>query len=177
MNVNDFNKNFSRLTNGVLFIDSKNTYGKAEEVNNPEIKAKMTDHKTLGMVGTLELPSGLDKMEGSFKLNGPLANISAMSADVKTSHELIFRGNLEGYQGQSLVSQRPYVCIWKGTFKNSPGGNQKQHENIELNYTLNVTYYKLIIDGEVMCEIDIVNNIHKVDGVDLLAKYKNNVGL
>jgi P2 family phage contractile tail tube protein len=175
--MSGYDKNFSRLNNGVLFLDGNNTYGKVEEVNNPEIKAKMTDHKVLGMNGTLELPSGLDKMEASFKLNGPLDEVSAISADVKTSHDFMFRGSLESYKGQSVVAQRPYVCSWKGTFKNSPGGNQKQHENPELNYSVNVTYYKLTIDGVVMVEIDIINNIHKVKGVDQLAQYKQNLGL
>jgi P2 family phage contractile tail tube protein len=168
---------FSRLTNANIFIDGRSMYGLAEEVTNPEVKAKMGDHKVLGMNGTLELASGLDKMEGSFKLNGPDDTVSTISADVKNAHEIIFRGNVEKYDGQTVVAQRPYVAIWRGTFKNAPGGSQKQHENVELMYNLNVTYYKLQIAGKTLLEIDVVNNIHKVDGVDQLAVYKQNLGL
>ena len=172
-----YDKRYSRLTNGVLFIDGNNAYGKVEEVNNPEITAKVVEHKVLGGVGTVKLPSGYDAMEASFKLNGPLDEVAAMSADIKTSHEIIFRGSVEGYNGQDIVSERPYVCIWRGTFAKSPGGAQKQHENVELMYPMNITYYKLMIDGVSLAEIDFVNNILKVNGVDKLAKYKANVGL
>jgi P2 family phage contractile tail tube protein len=172
-----YDKKYSRLTNGVLFIDGNCTYAKVEEIMNPEIKAKLVEHKVLGSVGTVKLSSGYDAMEASFKLNGPLDEVNAMSANVKKSHELIFRGSIEGFGGQDITSERPYVCIWRGTFTNSPGGAQKQHENIEFNYNLSITYYKLMIDGVTLVELDFVNNILKVMGVDLLAKYKANVGL
>lgn len=172
-----YDKKYSRLTNGVLFIDGNNLYAKVEEIMNPEIKAKVVEHKVLGGVGTVKLPSGYDAMEASFKLNGPLDEVAAMSANIKQSHELIFRGSVEGFDGQDITSERPYVCIWRGTFSNSPGGAQKQHENIELNYSMNITYYKLSIAGVSLVEVDFVNNILKVNGVDLLAKYKANVGL
>jgi P2 family phage contractile tail tube protein len=172
-----YDKKYSRLTNGNLFVDGNNMYAKVEEITNPEVKASMSDHKVLGGIGKIELPNGYDKMEASFKLNGPLDEIAAMSANVKSSHEVIFRGSVEGFSGQDIVSERPYVCIWRGTFKNSPGGAQKQHENVELMYTMNITYYKLMINGVSLVEIDIVNNILKVNGVDLLAKYRANLGL
>lgn len=172
-----FDKKIVRMTNGILFIDGQCTYGIVEEVNNPEVKAKMSDHKVLGMNGTIELSSGLDKMEASFKLNGPSEDVSAMATDVKTPHSFVFRGNAEYYVGDKKVAERPYVASWNGTFKNAKMGDQKQHENTELTYTINVSYAKLTINGVVKFEIDIINNIHKSNGVDLLATYKQNVGL
>lgn len=172
-----FDKNFSRLQNANVFYDGNSLYAKVEEFNNPEIKAKMSDHKVLGMNGTLELASGLDKMEFSIKFNGPCDEVSADSGDVHTQHEFIFRGNNEVYRGQTKVADRPYVVVCRGTFKNSSLGNQKQHENVELNYSLNCTYVKLQIAQKVLLEIDIINNIHIVDGVDTLAAYRQNLGL
>jgi len=172
-----FDKTFNRLTTAVLYIDGKNTYGKVEEVNNPDVKSKMIDHKTLGMNGTLELPSGMDKMEASFKTNGPFPEVQAMSADPWTPHTLMFRGNLENFTGQARTSQVPYVCIWKGTFKGASLGDAKQHENMGMNYTFNVSYVKLEVDGVARIEIDIINNIHKVNGVDMLGLAKSNLGL
>ena len=172
-----FDKTFNRLTNGVLFIDGKNTYGKIEEIQNPEVKAKMIDHKVSGMNGTLELPSGLDKMEASCKSNGPFPELQAISMDPWTAHTFMFRGSMENFTGQDRTSQVPYVCTWMGTCKGSKIGDIKQHENMDITYNFNITYVKLEVNGVVKFEIDIINNIHKVNGVDLLATYKNNVGL
>src|SRR4051812_34713117 len=124
-----FDGKFQKMTNAVLFIDGNRAYGKVEEINNPKIVAKMVEHKVCGMNGTLELPSGLDKMEASFKLNGPLEEVSSMSANVKQAHTFTFRGNMELYDGQNKVADRAYTVIFKGTFKESPLGDQKQHEN------------------------------------------------
>ena len=172
-----YDKRYSRLTNGNLFFDGNNMYAKTEEVTNPEVKASMNDHKVLGGIGKVELSAGYDKMEGSIKLNGPLDEFASAAVNVKKSHEFIFRGSVEGFAGQDIVSERPYVCIWRGTFKNNPGGQSKQHENIELTYSINVTYFKLSIDGVALCEVDFNNNILKQNGIDLLAKYKANLGL
>lgn len=40
-----------------------------------------------------------------------------------------------------------------------------------------VTYYKLEIDGRVMYEIDMVNAVRVIDGVDQLAAERSALGL
>ena len=42
---------------------------------------------------------------------------------------------------------------------------------------MDVTYYRKEIDGEVMVEIDLANNIYKVGGVDLNAERNRMLGL
>jgi len=75
--MSSFDNNFHKLTNGVLYLNGNSTYGKTEEINNPKITAKMIEHKVAGMVGTVQLSSGYDKMEASFKLNGPVPEIAS----------------------------------------------------------------------------------------------------
>ena len=55
-------------------------------------------------------------------------------------------------------------------------GNFKQHDNVELTSMLTVTYVKQVINGEDVIEIDVLANIFKVNGVDVLAQYRNNIG-
>ena len=42
---------------------------------------------------------------------------------------------------------------------------------------MDVTYYKLEIDGRVMFEIDPINCVRVIDGVDQLADVRNALGL
>ncbi|MFN4149235.1 MAG: phage major tail tube protein [Rhodocyclaceae bacterium] len=37
-------------------------------------------------------------------------------------------------------------------------------------------YMKLTVDGQDVTEIDVLENIYKAGGVDLLAQYKANIG-
>lgn len=169
--------NINRLTNGNMYINGSSFLGTIEECTLPDIKAKYAEHKALGMNGSVELPSGIDKMEAKIKFNAPYAKTMVLAADPYKAHDLMFRGNLETYEGSQRVAQVPYKCIMKAGFKNINPGSMKQHDNVETESTLNVTYCKLEIDNQVIFEIDVLNNIHKVDGVDILSTYRANLGI
>ncbi len=56
-----------RITNANIYIDGVGMLGRAEEVEVVWPKAKMADHKGLGMAGTAEFPAGIDKLEAKLK--------------------------------------------------------------------------------------------------------------
>ena len=167
----------NRLTNGNIYINGSSFFGTIEEADLPEVIAKFAEHKALGMNGSVELPSGIDKMEMRLKFNAPYARVMKLTANPYKSHNLMFRGNLETYEGSNRVAQTPYKCIVEASFKNTRPGKMKQHDNVESESQLNVTYVKLEIDNEVIFEVDVLNNIHKVDGEDILATYRSNLGI
>ena len=53
---------------------------------------------------------------------------------------------------------------------------KKPQDNAEYETTMSVNYAKLIVDGEEIFEIDVLENIYKVEGVDILETYRNNIG-
>jgi P2 family phage contractile tail tube protein len=166
----------NRLTNANVYVDGVNFLGRAEEVNLPDMKFKMSEHKALGMFGTFELPSGVEKLEAKIKWNSAYPDALRKSSDPFTAVQLQIRGSLETYVGGARTSQVPYVVYLTGTFKNAPTGNFKQHDNVELESMFNVTYMKQEIDGADIVEFDVMANIYKVDGVDKLNTYKANIG-
>lgn len=166
----------NRLTNANLYVDGTSHLGKAEEVNLPDIKYKMADHKALGMVGTFELFAGVDKMEASIKWNSFYRDAMTKFADPTQSLSIQVRGSLEEYTSNGRTGQVPVVCYLSGSPKNFPLGNYKQHDNVEATSQMTITYCKLEIDGNEIYEIDVLSNIFKVDGVDILAKYRANIG-
>ncbi|MFM1529335.1 phage major tail tube protein, partial [Yersinia enterocolitica] len=52
----------------------------------------------------------------------------------------------------------------------------KQGEDTETKVSTQCTYYKLTIDGKVVMEIDVVNLIEIVNGVDLLEAQRKAIG-
>ncbi|MCX7911192.1 MAG: phage major tail tube protein [Endomicrobia bacterium] len=70
----------------------------------------------------------------------------------------------------------PVVVYITGAFKDFPLGNFKQHDNAEFETNLSVYYTKLVVDGEEIFEIDVLENIYKVNGDDVFATYRNNIG-
>ncbi|HDL8747286.1 TPA: phage major tail tube protein, partial [Yersinia enterocolitica] len=64
----------------------------------------------------------------------------------------------------------------RGRHKEIDGGESKQGEYTETKVSTQCTYYKLTIDGKVVMEIDVVNLIEIVNGVDLLEAQRKAIG-
>jgi uncharacterized protein len=56
-------------------------------------------------------------------------------------------------------------------------GEYKQGEDTETKVTTQCTYFKLTIDGKDMIEVDTVNMVEIVGGVDRVAQHRKNIGL
>jgi len=166
-----------KLTNANVYFDGASYLGKVEEVNLPEVGFKQAEHKALGMMGSLDIPSGMDKMELSLKWStvDPVAMRKVSNAF--RSWDFQVRSSLERYEAQGRTAQDSYVAYFRGMPKNIAGQNFKQHDNVEAESKFSISYYKLEINGQIIYEIDVLNNIYKVDGVDLLATYRANLGI
>jgi len=165
-----------RITNANVYVDGNSLLGKVEECKLPEVKVTMSEHKALGMQGKLDLPSGLDKMEATFKWNSLYADVLAKVANPFKACEIQLRGSLETYGNLGRMEEVPVVAYLTGVFTKFPLGGFKQHDNVEAETTMSVTFCKLEIDGRAVLEFDVYANIYKADGVDLLATYKTNIG-
>lgn len=166
----------NRITNANIYVDGASFLGRAEEINLPMIGFKMSEHKALGMVATMEFFSGFEKMEAKIKWNSFYAEVMKKFANPFKGLSLQCRGSLETWDNSGRITEVPVVCFIKCASKGFPMGNFKQHDNVELETNLAVYYVKQEINGEPIVELDAMSNIFKVDGVDMLAQYKANTG-
>lgn len=166
----------NKLTNANLYLNGNSFLGKAAELDLPEIVHKMSDHSALGMVGMSEFFSGIEKMEGKIRWNSYYPDAMATVADPTKVVEMQARASLETYSATGRDSEVAAVCFLNVAFKKLPMGNFKQHENVELESDFAVYYCRLEIDGNAVVEIDVLANIYKVNGVDITANYRANIG-
>lgn len=166
----------NRICNANVYVDGNSLLGKVEECKLPEVKVTMTEHKALGLQGKLEFPSGLDKMEATFKWNSLYADVLAKVANPFKAVEVQVRGSLETYGNSGRTQETPMVAYLTGVFSKFPLGAFKQHDNVEAETTMSVTYCKLELDGTTILEFDALANIYKAGDVDLLETYKTNIG-
>lgn len=167
----------NRLTNANIYVDGNSFLGRAEEITLPTVTSKMSEHKALGMVGMFELFSGIDKLEGRIKWNSFYSDVFKKISNPTKSVEMQIRASLETHGSAGKSGEVACVVYMTGQFKSVPLGNFKQNENVELESTINVTYVKLVIAGATIMELDVMANIYEVDGVDLLATYRANLGI
>lgn len=165
----------NRITNAGVYIDGNSFIGKVEEISLPNIKPTMSEHKALGLQAKLELPSGIDKMDGKIKFNSNYPNVKKKFANFYAPLELQVRYLVESYAsgGRTTTTGQIFLTIQS---KGVSGGNFKQHDNVENESDFNVLYMKEVMDGVTTYEVDVINNIYIVDGVDLLKEFKDAIG-
>lgn len=166
----------SKLTNCNIYVDGGQTLGMAEEISLPEIKFKMAEHKALGMFGSTEFISGIDKMEAKIKWNSFNYDIFVKFANPFTNIKLMIRANHQLFESEGLVDEVPFVTYLSVASKGFPLGNYKQHDNVEFESNLTVYKAKQEFDGQKVMEYDVLSNIYTVNGEDVLAQYRANIG-
>lgn len=166
----------NQIINANIYLNGNNLLGKASEVDAPKVMAKMSEYKALGLIGSFELPTGLDKMEMRIKWNAFYPDVAKVMMNPWASVSLMVRANMEVWQGGNRTSEVPVIIYATCQSKGFPLGNYKQQENVDTESTLSVTHCKMEIDGVETLEVDVMNNIYKVDGVDIMANYRANIG-
>jgi len=167
----------AKIRDANVYVGANSTHGYASEITLPDVSATKTDYKALGMVGTLELFSGFDKMEATIKWNAPSIEILTQCSNPKKSIDLMVRTSREVYENGIIAREEPLIYYLKGTSKNFNGGSFKAKDDTETETKFSISYFKMTQNGIEIFELDVNNNIFKIAGVDLLANYRSNLGL
>ena len=90
----------------------------------------------------------------------------------------VFRSSpqIEGRGKTPVERYRPLnagsFCVWNIDFGSASAG-----EDTEFSCTTACSYYKLTINGETLIEIDLVNMVENIGGVDRLAEQRRAIGV
>ena len=167
----------SKVYDANVYVNNSSKHGQASEVPCPEITAIMTDYKSLGMVGSAEFFNGFEKMEATIKWTYPDNEAKKACANFVVPVDIMVRSSKAEYDGGGIIAEVPIVIYLKGYPKKHPGGSYKPKEDTEVENTFSILYYKEEVDGEEIIEVDVLNNIYKVDGDDLLAERRQNLAV
>jgi P2 family phage contractile tail tube protein len=166
----------SRITNANIYLDGLSLLGRAEEVELAWPKAKMVDHKGLGMFGTGEFPAGIDKLEAKVKWASVYPEVLA-TMSIFASHQFQIRASKESYTSQGRTAEIPFVGLMTAQFKDGGPLNFKQHEQVDFPTTLVVYHCEYLLGGVQYLLYDLLANQYVVNGVDQLAQFRANIGV
>ncbi|AZB63856.1 phage major tail tube protein [Cereibacter sphaeroides] len=162
------------LKNFAAFIDGRGYAGQATSVSPPDLSIMTEDFRAGGMDGPVALDMGQEALESSIVL-------SAYSADVLPlwgvgnglSVPMTLRGALESYDG----TVKPVEINQRGIITTIARGEWTPGQVAPLTITIRLDYYKETVGGVLMHEIDLVNMIRIVAGVDRLAAQRAALGI
>ena len=157
-----------------LFFDGRGLAGKIEEYNPPDLVVSTEEFRGGGMDVPIDIDMGMEKMTSSFVLTSYDADVLALWG-VKDGGQvqMTAKGSLESPDGTTTAVSHAMsgkiISIARGTWGS---GNKPS-----LTITTSLTYYRETHGTRVLHEIDAVNMIRSIGGVDQLAAHRANIGL
>lgn len=157
-----------------LIVDGRGYAGKIEEYNAPDLALSIEEFRGGGMNGPIDIDMGQEKMTTSFVLTSYSADVLALWGIREGGGiQITARGSLESYDGtKTAVAHHMHgkiTTMARGTW----GSNKKPSFTI----TMTLHYYREVHGDREVQEIDFINMVHKVDGIDQLAEHRSNIGL
>ncbi|WP_252341116.1 phage major tail tube protein, partial [Escherichia coli] len=95
----------------------------------------------------------------------------------KTDHLTGQRHKVRQFQRDDTGETVAVEVVMRGRQKEIDTGEGKQGEDTESKISVVCTYFRLTMDGKELVEIDTINMIEKVNGVDRLEQHRRNIGL
>jgi P2 family phage contractile tail tube protein len=166
-----------KLKNLNLFNDANSYVGVVKSVTLPPLGRKMESYRGGGMNGPVKADLGFsdDGIQFEWKTGGlDLIALRQFGAVNASGIALRFAG---AFQRDDTGDVSAVEVVMRGRHETIEMGDAQPGEDTEHSITTTCSYYKLIVDNEDIIEIDLLNFIEKVNGVDLLEKQCAAIGL
>lgn len=159
-----------------IHADGGSFLGVAEEVTLPTIERKVEDYRGAGMPGDVEIDQGWNKMMLGIKLREYTPHMLRQLGKIDiegTGLRFVgaYRADTPGAKAQGVE------VVARGRLKKLDFGSAKEGDTTELETEFPLTYFKYVLDGETLIELDFVNGIEVIAGTDLAADIRTILGL
>lgn len=164
-----------KLKNYNLFNDGQNYIGKVSEIVLPKLTAKMEEFRAGGMDAPIDVDLGMEKLTMEWTIGGFEAQVLKQFGTL--THNgigLRFAGAL---QTDDLAAIKAVEISVRGRHSEIDFGTAKAGDDTAKKITSSLSYYKLVMDGETVIEIDIPNMIKNIGGTDLLSDVRMALGM
>lgn len=163
------------LKNFNVFVNGDSYAGTAKTIELPKIVKKVEEIRTAGMIGDVSLDMGFEKMEMTINYVGVDSRHFAQLEKCGVNNLPIrYIGAYERQDTCSYVTREVYM---RGGLTELDLGEIELGNINEQEMVYNVSYLRVVDDGVELLEIDLVNGIYKVGGVDKTSRVNALLGL
>lgn len=165
----------SKLVNFNLFGDGNSFAGQGLEVQLPKLSRKMEEWTGGGMIGAVETDHGLEVITVEHTYGGIMRSILGQFGLQRHDGAMLrFAG---AYRADDSDQVDAVEVIVRGRHKEIDPGNAKKGDATAFKVTTTCSYYKLVINGATVIEIDVIAGIETYEGVDRNADVRKAIGL
>lgn len=165
----------NKLKDFNMFGDGNIWQGKIAELNLPKLARKMIEFSGAGMDGTVELDMGNEKIEFEWSAGGMIKEIFDGFGATKLDNNMIrFMGAYERDDTEEVIAVEVIV---RGRHREIDMGTAKKGDDNMIKVVTSCSYYKLLVDGAAVIEIDVPGYVFLVNGEDRLASKRGAIGM
>lgn len=166
-----------KLTNFEVFAGGDRKLGMAD-VTLPSVEYKTATLSGAGIGGEIEMPTPGQVSSMELEINWRTLNDDNAKLLAMKAHDLELRGANENYDAGTgeIITEAVKINV-RGLPKKGDLGSFKPADHTDTKTTLELTYFKMTVDGKRIVEIDKLNYIHYVDGTDYMASVRKALGL
>lgn len=156
------------------YTDGNKLVGLTEEVKLPELESMTETISGPGLLGEIDAPTPgfYGSMEQEIPFRTLYDDMFSLMAPL-TAVNLTLRGSIQVLTPAGGYDTIGCRIVEQGRLKKFTPGTMKQGSPMEGSVTLELTAIMIELDGVNKFELDKVNGVHKVDGVDILAKARS----
>jgi uncharacterized protein len=166
-----------RLINFRAYLEGNNLIGVAD-VELPTIELMSDTVSGAGIAGEVESPLIGHVASMTTKINFRTVTEKAMSLAAPKAHAIEFRGSQQIHDaGAGTYETVPVRVAMRAIPKNIELGKLEVGATTESGNEFEVTYLKIVVNNVDRIEIDKYNFKYVVDGVDYLARVRDDLGL
>ena len=149
--------------------------GVAGELTMPEVTNLTDTMEGAGTGGNMDIPvvGLIEDMELEVAFMSLCEDVFSVMDPTETA-DLSFNGALQGTDpGTGAVKYQQLAISVRGIVKKFTPGTLKAGAKMDSRVTLGLSYFKVVIDGKVMLEIDRFNGVYTINGRDVRAEVRN----
>ena len=163
------------LKNFATFVDGTSYVGEMPEVGLPKLTRKMEKYRSGGMNSEVQLDFGMEGMEAELTAAGYMKDLFNSWGTLRHDGVLLrFAGALQSDDSESVDTLE---VVMRGRLQEIDPGKAKAGDKTEIKLKAALSYYKLSINGQVQIEIDAVNMVEVVNGIDRLSQVRAALGI
>ena len=164
-----------KLKNMNLFDEGESFHGQVDEVTLPKLSRKMEEYRAGGMNAPVEIDHGQELMTAEVVCGGIMESILKQWGSMKADGiGLRFAGS---YQREDTGLEEQVEVVMRGRWKEVDMAGAKVGDDTKHKHMATLAYYRLSIAGQEIIEIDVLGMVERVNGVDLMAERRKNIGL
>lgn len=166
-----------KLKNLNLFNDGNNYLGQVTSFTPPKLTRKLEAYRGGGMHGAVNADMGLDDgaLDVAWTCGGMVDHLLTQYGVTNASACLLrFTG---AAQRDDTGEVDAIEIVLRGRHKEIDTGEWKPGESAAVTINSVCSYYKLSINGQIVHEVDVLNMVEIVAGVDRLAQQRRALGI